>query len=149
MLLSKSCIYGIRSVLFLAINKDRKFVSIREISKELGISFHYLTKILQTLNHAQILESTKGPKGGVSLKVPLKKLTVYDIVNALDGDDVFEECVLGLPGCSIQNPCSLHDMWVITKGSLENGLKEQSIEEMAIKIKEKKIRLFDEQKMIH
>ena len=144
MLLSKSCIYGIRSVLFLALNNDRQFISIREISKELGISFHYLTKILQTLNHADILESIKGPKGGVSFNTPPEKLTVYNILCAIDGDDVFEKCVLGLPGCSNKNPCSLHDMWNITKSHLEKGLKEQTIKEMAQKIKEKKIRLYSE-----
>lgn len=145
MLLSKSCIYGIRSVLFLAINKERQFISIREISKELGISFHYLTKILQTLNRAGILESTKGPKGGVSFRIPPEKLTVYNIIYAIDGNEVFEECVLGLPGCSNQNPCSLHEMWSATKDHLENGLKDQTIEEMALKIREKKIRLYNEQ----
>jgi len=144
MILSKSCIYGIRSVLFLAINNDRKFISIREISKELGISFHYLTKILQTLNRANILESTKGPKGGVSFKIPPEKLTVYNILSTIDGEEVFEECVLGLPGCSNQNPCSLHDMWFVTKQHLEKGLTDQTIEEMAQKIKEKKIRLYDD-----
>ena len=40
-------------------------------------------------------------------------------------------------------------MWFVTKNSLESGLKEQTIEQMAIKIKEKKIRLFDEQKLIN
>ena len=134
MLLSKSCIYGIRSVLFLALNNDRQFISIREISKELCISFHYLTKILQTLNHADILESTKGPKGGVSFNTPPEKLTVYDIVAAIDGEDVLEECVLGLPGCSNENPCSLHEMWYVTKSHLEKGLKDQTIKEMAQKI---------------
>lgn len=144
MLLSKSSIYGIRSVLLLALENNRQFISTRELSERLGISFHYLTKILQTLNHAKILESTKGPKGGISFRIPPEKITVYDIIYAIDSDDLFNECVLGLPGCSDLNPCSLHEKWAATKTALQNDLKEDTIKDMAIKIREKKIRLFDE-----
>ena len=79
MYLLKSCIYAIRSSLYLAAEKDKKFVSISEISKLLNIPFHYLTKILQTLTHSGLVVSTKGPHGGVSLNKPADKISIYDI----------------------------------------------------------------------
>lgn len=143
MLISKSCIYGVRSVLYLALQEDRSYVSIREISKKLNISFHYLTKILQTLNRTGIVNSTKGPKGGISFKIPPEKLTVFDVVDAIDSDEVFRECVLGLPDCSDENPCALHKIFYRRKASLQNELKEVTIREIAAEITEKKVRLYE------
>jgi hypothetical protein len=47
MFISKSCSYGIRSVVYLSGQPDDKYVSIRDISNDLNISYHFLTKILQ------------------------------------------------------------------------------------------------------
>lgn len=49
MLLSKSCIYGLRATLFLSAREQDGFIPIREMSEKLEISFHFLTKILQQL----------------------------------------------------------------------------------------------------
>ncbi|CAN0202088.1 unnamed protein product, partial [Chrysoparadoxa australica] len=49
MLLSKSCVYGLRASIYLASKSDEEFNSIKEMSDKLEISFHFLTKILQQL----------------------------------------------------------------------------------------------------
>ena len=108
-MLSTSCVYGLRAVIYIASIKKESFVSIREISSNLDISFYFLTKILQVLTQKKILVSFKGPNGGVKLAKPADHITIMDVVLALDGAKVFEQCILGLPGCGVLNPCPLHD----------------------------------------
>ena len=143
MLLSKSCIYGVRASIYLAVYEDQGYTPIKEIANTLNISFHFLTKILQILTKAEIIKSIKGPNGGVALKYPSNKTTVYDIVFALDGTEVFDECVLALPNCSDENPCSLHKIWQRTKEELRTELKSESLNKLANKIKDGSIKLFE------
>lgn len=141
MLLSKSCVYGLRAALYLSAKKDGEFHSIKEMSEELDISFHFLTKILQQLTADGLMESYKGPNGGLRLSQKGKQATLFDMVVAIDGPGLFTQCALGLPGCGSQDPCPLHESWVDTRSSIENMLKRTSLEEIAIEGKEKHFRL--------
>lgn len=119
MLLSKSCEYGIRATLYLASLQQDGYVSIRAISDELDISFHFLTKIFQKLTQADLLQSFRGPNGGVTLARPASAITLMDLVTAIDGPALFTECVLGLPGCGEQKPCPLHNAWGLERDRLK------------------------------
>lgn len=118
-MLSKSCEYGLRAALYLASLDQKGYVSISTISEELDISFPFLTKIFQKLNDAGLLNSRRGPKGGVALTKDADEISLYEIVVAIDGDDLFTECVLGLPGCGEAVPCPLHDQWATERSRLE------------------------------
>jgi len=143
MFFSKSCIYAIRAAIYLAVNSEREFIPIKEVANELNISFHFLTKILQTLSQSGIIESVKGPKGGATLKDPANQITVYRIITAIDGEKFFESCVLNLPGCKDDNPCSLHSIWADTRKKLKSEFKNATLEKLAKEIQNGKIRLFD------
>lgn len=139
--MSKSCIYAIRSVLLLALEEDRKFVSIKEISQILDIPFHYLTKILQSLSHSKIIKSIKGPHGGVGLKRKAASISIYDIITAMEGSDVFNQCTLGLADCNEQDPCALHFICYETKQTLMNNMKSKSIKDVAQSISSVEFRM--------
>lgn len=140
MVLSKACTYGILATLYVA-KEDRDFVPIRELSDELNISFHFLTKILQQLTSQGILVSLKGPKGGIKLAKDPAVVTYYDVIVAIDGDSVFKECVLGLPGCGHEIPCPIHEFWAPTRDLLKTTFVSQSLEDSAQSINELKLRL--------
>ncbi len=111
MVLSKTCDYALRAVFFISSQPDSKFVPIREISEKLNISFHFLTKILQILNQKKITISFKGPNGGIALARSAELIYLNEIVEAVDGKKIYEECLLGLDSCGDQNPCPLHNEW--------------------------------------
>ena len=141
MLLSKSCIYGIRASLYLASKKNDEFNSIREMSESLEISFHFLTKILQQLTSRGFMESYKGPKGGIKLSEAGRKATLLDVVIAIDGPDMFTECALGLPGCGSNKPCPLHDSWAVTREHISNMLSQATLAEISKEGKMNSLRL--------
>lgn len=129
-MLSRSCEYGLRAVLYLASVDEEGYVPISTISEELDISFPFLTKILQKLNDAELLTSKRGPKGGVSLTSATDEIFLYDVVVAIDGDDLFEECVLGLPGCGDAQPCPVHDRWSDERDRVEALFRDTSLADM-------------------
>jgi Rrf2 family protein len=142
-MLSKSCIYGIRALLYLTLHTDRQYVSIKEISQTLGISFHFLTKILQTLTENNILISFKGPKGGVSIAKNPESISILDIVKILDGDSIFEDCLLGLTNCSSEKPCPLHHLWSIERSNIKSILENANLKELSKKIIDEELRIHD------
>lgn len=111
MILSKSCMYGIRALVYVARQKEQGFVSIREISEKLNISFHFLTKIIQKLTQNNITTSFRGPNGGVELAKPAGKISIFDIVIAIEGPGMFDDCLLGLDDCGKGSMCEIHDKW--------------------------------------
>lgn len=141
MLLSKSCVYGLRASLYLASHKNGKFNSIREMGEELDISFHFLTKILQQLTADDLMESYKGPNGGIRLSGKGRKATLLDVVIAIDGPGLFTQCALGLPGCGSAEPCPLHDNWTKVRESIKEMLARTSLDELAKEGKAQKLRI--------
>ncbi|GAB4370912.1 MAG: Rrf2 family transcriptional regulator [Calditrichia bacterium] len=143
MLLSKTCDYGLRALLFIATQKNKQYVPIRTISENLDISFHFLTKILQILTQNQILTSFRGPHGGVALSRPANALSLMEVILAIDGPGKFERCILGLNHCNDENPCPLHNEWKVVRDNIQSIFKNTTIEDLAQKIETNGFRLTD------
>jgi len=142
MLLSKSCEYGLRAMLYLGSLGDeedaeeaspdptREYVAIQTVSDELDIGFSFLTKVFQQLNEAGLLTSKRGPGGGVALTRGPDAISLYEIVVAIDGDDLFNECVLGLPGCGDAEPCPLHEHWTEERDRMKRTFQQTTLSEV-------------------
>lgn len=99
-MLSSSCKYGIRALVYLALQEKTKLINIKEIAKELQIPEPFLGKIMQNLVKAKILESQRGINGGFRFKKDPELVTFLEIIEIFDGLDVFFDCVLGMRICS-------------------------------------------------
>ena len=63
---SKTCEYAVRAMIFIAQkSKNGNKVSIKEIAKGIDSPEHFIAKILQELSKKKLLQSMKGPKGGI------------------------------------------------------------------------------------
>lgn len=141
MLLSKSCEYGLRALLYLAAESPEAYVSLRDLSKRLDIPYAYLGKIFQELNESGLTASQRGPSGGVCLARDPETIPLYEVVAALDGEDLFTECVLGLPGCGQAKPCPLHNSWARQRDQIELLFRRASLAETAMEVKDQNYRL--------
>ncbi|MBF0280036.1 MAG: Rrf2 family transcriptional regulator [SAR324 cluster bacterium] len=141
---SKKCSYGIRAVIYLAtLKRKNEFISILQISENLGISFYFLTKILQTLTRENILTSYRGPNGGVTFARPSSSITLLEIVEAIDGLKFFTECTLGLKECSNEKPCPLHEQSYLAKDQLRSILESTTVDHLAHQAKNLNLKLLD------
>lgn len=141
-LLSKKCVYGIRAALYVAsVQENKKYIPIRQISEELQISFHFLTKILQVFTQKKIMDSFRGPNGGIALTKASDKISLLDIIYMIDGDDLFDECILGLPGCGENKPCPFHDEWKEDKECLKESFANTTLSDLVKNIKTSEVRI--------
>jgi Rrf2 family protein len=127
--------------MYVAARGEGRYVSIRAISEELDISFHFLTKTLQKLTERGILRSLRGPSGGVALACPARMISLYDIVVAIDDRDVFTQCVLGLTDCGEKTPCPLHKRWAAERMRIETMFREATLATMSRPVAEGLLRL--------
>lgn len=128
---SRQCEYALQAVTYLALKPAGERTSIKELTKKLGIPYHFLGKILQNLVYKGLLISQKGPTGGFALGLPAKDITLFHIVDAIDGPGFTTNCVLGFPECSGKNPCAVHDLWAGYREGIYQMLVNRNIAEMA------------------
>ncbi|PCJ27898.1 MAG: transcriptional regulator [Flavobacteriales bacterium] len=134
-MLSKSCVYALRSLVFVAHNAScSSKIGIKEIAKELDLPTPYLGKILQQLTKHKIIQSIKGPNGGFYIDEESQKIKLITIIEVFDGLDFFNRCGLGLKECSEEHPCPLHDDFKIYRERLLNLFSSKSIADMVSKI---------------
>jgi len=140
-LFSRQCEYAIQGVLYLALKPEGEMTSIKELTRRLDIPYHFLGKILQRLTNKRLLISMKGPTGGFALRKQPEDITLFDIVEAIDGGDFKDKCVLGFAECSGKNPCSVHTTWGKTRDDIYAMLISKNIGEMARDMKKPEYRV--------
>lgn len=139
-MLSATCKYGIRAVIFIASKHDTKAnTGLKEIAGKLGIPQPYLAKILQVMARRKILHSSKGPHGGFYLLVPAEELTLMDIIDAIDGRDFFDSCYVTGEKCNLDNPddgrCILHNDLREEKVRLEKFFSSKTVGQLVTQVR--------------
>ncbi|PKQ44710.1 RrF2 family transcriptional regulator [Confluentibacter flavum] len=134
---SKACEYGIKASIFIAINSyEGKRVSPKEIAKEINSPQAFTAKILQALVRHKVINSVKGAYGGFEInKNELKYINLSQIVKAIDGDNIYNGCGLGLDKCDENHPCPVHEKFITVRDELKHMLENTSLEELALDIK--------------
>lgn len=141
-MLSNTCKYAIRSVIYLALNsEDGKKIGIKQISKDLDIPTPFLGKILQTLAKQKLLNSNKGPHGGFSVINDPYDITLLDIVKIIDGLDVFEVCMIGMNTCKSAHeqelPCPVHEKFCEARAKMFELYKNETIGDIVSRVENK------------
>jgi len=128
---SRSAVYAIRAMTFLALQPVGKLTGAREIAEAERIPTQFLWKILQNLVRRRLVRSFKGARGGYELARPGGRITIEDIVAATDESNVTRDCVLGLEICSEEKPCPLHHTWKEIRERLTEMLEQTTLADLA------------------
>ena len=130
-LFSRPCEYALQAVLYIALKPQGEMTSIKELTSKFNIPYHFLSKILQRLANKGILSSMTGPGGGFALAVSPTNISLYHIVEAVDGDAFVTKCVMGFAECNEKSPCAVHSKWENLRYGIQMMLMEKNILEMA------------------
>jgi Rrf2 family cysteine metabolism transcriptional repressor len=107
--------YGLRAMIELAHRYGEGPVSLNEVAQAQGISFPYLEQIVPLLKDAGLIESTRGAYGGYVLSQDPHKITVGDIVRALEEGYIMPlKCIPSAgesDSCARQDICIARDVW--------------------------------------
>ena len=124
-LYSKACEYAIRAFLCLADKHEGINLTARDVCRKARIPEAYTRKVFQALVRGKYLGAVPGNGGGYRLLRKPNKVSIIEIIQAVDGKDTFERCIMGVSRCSCRRPCLLHSTWEASKKKL--------LEELAVR----------------
>jgi Rrf2 family protein len=132
---SKQTQYALRAIIYLALNASPSHkIGVNVVAEELDVPKQFLSKILQKLVIKNLLHSSKGKSGGFYLTKANLNSNLRLIIETFDGDDLFCSCVMGLPKCSSENPCPLHEPSIEYRNQLLTRLDNQNIRDLATSV---------------
>jgi Rrf2 family protein len=111
MKLSTTIRYGTRLMLDMAEQEGKGPVRIRTIAKRQGISEKYLEKIVRLLRKGGLVDGLRGPGGGYVLSLPPDKITLADILEAVQGKVELCPCLDEPEACEKHLSCKTRKIW--------------------------------------
>jgi len=136
-MLSNTCKNAVKAVIFLATKiESGEKSAVREIADYISASEHTVGKFLQTLVKQSIINSLKGPSGGFYLTDKQREQPIINIVRAIDGQQIFKECGLGLSKCSSTHPCPIHDEYKRARDIMENLFENKKVSDLCTPVAE-------------
>src|SRR5208337_4232674 len=124
-MISQTAEYALRAVVVLGRQPGRPMTT-QDVARVSRVPADYLSKVLQALGRAGLVEARRGLRGGYVLTRPLDELTVYDVIQAVDPLKRIHECPLRLQAHA-QRLCSLHQKLDDAVALLENCFKQTTI----------------------
>lgn len=107
--------YGLRAMIELGRRHGGGPVSLSDVAEAQGVSLGYLEQIIPLLREANLVESTRGAHGGYRLSRAPQKITVGDVVRAVEEGQIMPlRCIPGSPqeeACSRTEVCAARDVW--------------------------------------
>lgn len=85
MRISRSTGYALLAAAYIAKHKDEGIILSQTISNKYNIPLEYLLKLLQQLVRANVLRSKRGPRGGFSMARAPSKVSMLEVIEAVDG----------------------------------------------------------------
>jgi Rrf2 family protein len=95
----------------------------KKIASAMDIPDQFLVKIAQQLSHAGLIEVVQGSKGGMRLAASPKKISLLDVVEAMIGEIVLNDC-LRLASCNGSIGCAAHLVWEEARKQLRETLRQ-------------------------
>ena len=127
--LSPSVGYAIRGLAQLEANEGQRAFA-REIACAAGVPGAYLAKLFKKLADAGIVESKRGWTGGTRLARPATEISLMEVAEAIDGNQWFSQCLLGMDECSEQSSCPTHKFWNTTREAVRAELRRISLSDV-------------------
>jgi Rrf2 family protein len=132
--------YAVRAMVYLAELPLDGRVATASISRAEDVPLPFLTKVISRLATAGLVVTSRGMGGGVSLARSPDKITLLQVVEAVDGPIVLNYCLLR-PGTCEQEPyCAAHDVWADIQTRFVQELDAVTIAELARRQVEKRER---------
>lgn len=128
--------YGTRAVLEIALNRNERNLTRKQISKNQEIPSSYLENILISLKTKGIIRTIRGPKGGYELAKEPEEITVFEIVNILEGPPDSIPCLADSNECTRSSICVTTDVWKKLQKVQEDLLSEITIKDLVEKTQE-------------
>ena len=109
--MSKETDYGVVLLAHFASDDRQLRQSARQIASETQLSLPMVSKVLKILARQGLLVSRRGVKGGYSLARPADRISVVEIIHAVEGPIAMTECIESPGECCHEPLCQLQSNW--------------------------------------
>jgi len=123
MQITRQADYAIRAILHLTRLGPGARAATSQIAAEQHIPPSFLAKIVSQLSVAGLLNTSRGARGGVTLARPPEEITLLEVVEAIDGPILLNECVGENGTCTFKGDCPLQPVWCDAQADLVNRLR--------------------------
>jgi Rrf2 family protein len=123
MQITRQADYALRAVIYLSRLGPEERAATSQIAAEQQIPPSFLAKIVSQLSVAGLLQTSRGARGGVSLAKKPADITLLDVVEAIDGPILLNECVACGGVCSFGDRCPMRPVWCDTQAQLVSSLQ--------------------------
>lgn len=127
---------GVKLMFYLALDFQKKPVSIKEVAKKEDISARYLEQVIIPLKNAGLVSSTRGVKGGYFLTKPPSQIKISEIIRVLEGSWALVECVENPGYCSKADSCISYEIWEKATQALSKVFESYTLNDLVQKHKE-------------
>lgn len=115
---------AIKIMLDLANHNDGSPIKLKDIAWRQGISVKYMEQIVSLLQKNSLIKSSKGSSGGYTLKYPVEKYTIRQILEATEGDLSPTECVCDNgTSCEDKDFCVSYRIWQKLNSAINDTLE--------------------------
>jgi Rrf2 family protein len=127
MQITRQADYAVRAVHYLAQLGHDQRAATSQIAQEQHIPPSFLAKIVSQLSVAGLLQTSRGARGGVSLARPADQISLLEVVEAIDGPILLNECVGDKGGsCVFGEDCPMQPVWCEAQSKLVETLNATS-----------------------
>ncbi|MBY4797611.1 Rrf2 family transcriptional regulator [Collinsella sp. AGMB00827] len=120
--ISRKTDYAIRMLSMLVDLDESEALSVRIAAEQGDVPYSFARSIQHSLMHAGIIESLRGVRGGMRLKIDASTVTLRAIVEAVQGPIAVNQCTLPDVTCPREKGCCYHPVWVGAQMLLRNYL---------------------------
>jgi Rrf2 family iron-sulfur cluster assembly transcriptional regulator len=132
--------FAVTAMLDLAMHGGKRPVTLAGISQRQSISLSYLEQLFGKLRRHTLVESVRGPGGGYTLARELAKVSVADIITAVDEPLDATQCG-GKENCKDEQRCMTHDLWSTLNDKMYEYLDSVKLSDLVAQQAERKERV--------
>jgi Rrf2 family transcriptional regulator, iron-sulfur cluster assembly transcription factor len=121
--------FAVTAMLDLALRHKQGPVTLAGIGVRQSISLSYLEQLFGKLRRHALVESVRGPGGGYRLARPTEKVSVADIILAVDEPLDATQCG-GLENCQEDKRCMTHNLWATLNQKLYDYLNSVTLQDL-------------------
>jgi Rrf2 family protein len=121
--------YGLYAMYYLAEHKDEGPQSLQSIAST-GVPKQYLEQLLGNLRRAGLIHSVRGAQGGYQIARPPGKITILDVIDAMEGPLELSECMTDEGHCDRSCQCPVRRVWQKLTDSINRELADVTLDEM-------------------
>jgi Rrf2 family protein len=129
---SKETEYALRGLVYIQLqNLKGKRPGADEIVKEIGAPRFFTAKILQRMVRQGFIMSVKGKGGGFYFDKDKPEITIKEVLTLTESKRNFTCCGFGLEQCDCENPCPIHEQYVLIRDAVEKLVLTSTIQSLA------------------